>query len=473
MQSTNRLLIKRLIQLLAAIITLLVLLAVFNYFTSGRIIISVQGDGANDTVAVFKLGTNTTNSKAVKQAAGRLDTRLKPGSYIATVSGKSFSTERVVAVTARKTSSYVLTAASLSEPEPVLSGDAGSLAADATQLLYVNPGLRSLFRVDSQNNISRLDKAPGLQQVKWAGAGFGVGQDELGALYTVTNGVVAGLSPPAGAQQNNAIERYAVSKDQTVYAVAGKTIYSHKAGGSWQRLFDADLPVGLLAVSDNMIAFSNASADEGSESQPGLTVADASGVRGKKDITVDDLAWSPNGNYLAVGSPAYGFVFDSSLRQVAVMPAAGATNLRWLGNDVLLYSVKNQLWRYNLKEQQASKLMDSPTDGVISDLSLSADGAYAYIAFSNNAGSSIKRLGLQGQKTSQDIYKLAVFLPVKLDQCRAQLVNFTAPSVLVTPYDSSLTDICLLNIRANLQDDQIDIGALHFVVQDQRSIDGD
>src|SRR5581483_5844268 len=117
------------------------------------------------------------------------------GKYIVSVNGKALSVNQTVNLTHHETLRYHLNAPQTSASEPVATASAQGIAANSSQILYLDTSISRLRKVDSQDSLNLLSSQD-LQSVKWANTSFGIGQDHDEHLYKIDNGSVSPLNVP-------------------------------------------------------------------------------------------------------------------------------------------------------------------------------------------------------------------------------------------------------------------------------------
>jgi hypothetical protein len=458
---------KALILSILGLAALGVLVWLSNYLSTGTIAITTNNSGNTIT-----LQRNGQGKPFTKTGLGSLSATVGHGQYTATVKNGSKTSVQVINLKeGHKTLRYSISLSGLEAVGPVAYQNAKDIVADGTQLLYVDAASGYLYKIDAQNNITALNSALPLQTVKWASPSFGVGQDSRGHLYTIVNGSVSPLSVPFS--YGSAAVNFAVSGSKQVYVSYGADIYAGDQNGNFKRIYTATSPNPVLAAGANQVAIAGeAEGQNAGVSQPLLAIVSPSSTVVKKSGNgeIRKLALSPSGQYLVSVNESYASVYDSSLRQIATVPASSSVDyVGWLDNDRFLYTSKDGLWSYDLASQQAELLANMPfVAGYITGLGVSGDGSYVYLTTGDpSVGNNyaILRVGLKGQQVPDYISKLQAILPLTLNDSSLSLVNFTQPAtILIGSFrDSNLSGPAYLQEAQNgLTQYGFDLSKLQF-----------
>ncbi len=460
-----RLLKRAAIALLCLLFVALVVVWIVHYLTTGRVIIT-----SSDKYSTISLST-TSGSPLPQQGHSKLVARLKAGRYVANVTGGSLGTSKVITVKARQTAHYILNPVQASGIEPVLDDTATAVAADSSQLLYIN-GNGNLSKINSDNSLTTLASSTTLRSVSWADTGFGVGSDPDGNLYTITNGSVkpVHLDVP---NDDHDVPVFAVGKKQQIYVAVGNTVYLGGAGGNFKKIYTAPLDVSLLVPGNVQVAVisfvyaDDAHADK--NKSPSIAIVNDSGKTVKRSVGAFSAAFSPSGSYLAVADHSGGEVLDNKLNVVYTIPQSNFSTPFWLDNTTLLYAVGGQLWSYNINQQKSRVVANTPLAQPITELSLSSDGSYLYLGVADqNQSQEIKRIGLRGQKVADIVYKLQDILPAQMGVYNVSMVNFSGvPTVIARYGPGSYAQAATQAISNELQSRGFDLNKLRVIGQPQ------
>jgi hypothetical protein len=343
--------------------------------------------------------------------------------------------------------------------EPVIGKNAYSIEADSGHLLYADAVNGQLYQVDSQNTVTQPFGLLSFRIVKWADPNYGVGQDNNGNIYIISNQQVSILSSPGAGDSRTS---YAVASDKTIYIAVKHNIYKY-TGRDFIKIFTASTSYPLVEAGRGKLAVVDGADANSTEkaSTPDLTVVSSAGTITKK-IGTFLASWSPDSNYLVISSSSGAQVLDNSLKTVLLIPKNNINNVRWIDNQSFLFSINDQLWSYNLAGQKAQLIANMPLGATITEVSISAERNYAYLSVQFNNGNQLKRVGLKNQTVSHIISQLQDILPLTLDQCTLSLVNFSHPTVLVQSSTGPAQRNCDQTVRTELGADGFDLNSLQI-----------
>lgn len=455
----------------SALVFLLVALWVYKYLSTGTI--TVTTDDPDNYVAVSQILEGKSQTGAYnKQAPHKLTVRVKPGQYELTATSRTIGTSKIVTLKARQHISFDLNPSSISFTEPVLGQGATSIAADASQMLFIDPVSGYLMRIDSANNLSSVDTAHIYKSAVWSGTNFGVAQDNTNSLFTITDGAVSKVQLPFPIDSSASNVTYTVAPDNTIYVSNAGDIYMGGASGAFKKIYTAKHDTVKLSASNGLVAitYTGEGDSEGNESSvqpPNITVIDTDGkVVGAQDgAKLYNPEWSKDGKYLAVQGEHGYIIFNKSLGQVLAVPTDDPSGLSWINSTDFLYGIKNQLWQYSLSKNQSQKI--SQVSLGIDEISASTDGAYAYVV----SGSPLKkdtlevtRTGLKGQSVPDKIQNLDLIFPEDTNGCSINYVNFSRLEVTVRYSSTATPDFCVNVAKKDLRYYSIDSEKFQFTV---------
>jgi hypothetical protein len=464
---------RRPLALLSGLVAVVACWMLFIFLTTGRVVIETNTDSSTILVTRAPDAKHQNQEQPSKQGTGSLSLRLKAGTYVVSVSAKSLATNQVITISPRTTTHYTIRPVQPTIMEPVLPAEAQSIIADTNQLLFLNTAESTLYKLDASNNLSAIvAQNGGVRSISWADTEFGVGQYANGALFIVRNGSLASFSPVSGIDYQ--YSQVMVTADRHIYISDRNRVYAGRESGGFKQVFSGRSSGAFMVVGRSKIALvDSGDSDGGKDEKPSVTVIDALGVHAHRAVGTFHAAWSSNDNYLAISSAAGGEVLDKNLRHVAAIPQKNFNTLTWLNNDVLLYAIGSQLWSYSVRSEKSQIISVMPTGAQITSLSVNANRSYVYLTYLGfNDTTAIGRVGLIGQSTPPDIYKLSVFLPTTIGICSASYSNFSYPSVLLTSPDGGSLDNCKSQLRSYLETAQVDPGKLQFSVA-SRPVYGD
>lgn len=444
-----------------------VLVWLSNYLSTGTIAITANNDG--DTITLHGSGQGKPFTKV---GLGSLSATVGHGQYTATVKNGSKTSVQVINLKqGHKTLRYSIALSGLLPVEPVAYQNTHDVVAGGTGLVYLDAGDENLHKINNQNNLVTVSSTQQFQSVKWADDAFGVGQDDNGHLYTINDASVSKLGVPFS--YGGKAVGFDVSRDKKIYVSYGADIYAGDQNGNFKQVYTSDSSSPVLAAGANQVAIAGeVEGQDAGASQPLLAIVSPSSTVVKKSGQgeIRKLALSPSGQYLVSVNESYASVYDSSLRQIATVPASSSVDyVGWLDNNSFLYTSKDGLWSYDLASQKAELLANMPfVAGSITGLEVSGDRSYAYLTTGGSSVSNnyaILRVGLKGQHVPDYISKLQGVLPLTLNDCSLSLVNFAQPAtILVESFpNTSLSGPGYLQEAQNaLTQDGFDLSKLQF-----------
>lgn len=462
-----------------AILLIVVITWVWHYLHTGTITITTDGTNNSNVITISKLNTNSNDSGYIKQGSKQLSANVPLGTYIVKVSGKVLAVSQTVSLTRHEELRYYLNAPQASISEPVVTASASGIVANSAQLLYLDSSVNRIKKVNAQDNLSLL-KDQDIQNVKWASASFGVGEDSGGHFYTIKSGSVTPLNIPFspslyGENSGDATTNFDVSPTKQIYISHGADVYASDQNGNFKKIYASSPSRRILAASADKVAVSDGPSGSGGHQRSSLAIITSDGTVTKRNINSDVLSWSPDGHYLALaGYGRNNQLVDASLKQVAALPVDNGASigaLAWLDNNTLVYSIGNNLWSYKLNLGQASVMASLQPGTTITHIALGEDSQYFYVASQTPNGGLISRIGLHGQTAPEAAYIISVIFPQSLSpgDCTVNSVNFTQITLNVV-YSSSVNN-CQSLLQTTLRQYGIDSSQLKINYSQIQAVD--
>lgn len=456
-------------QILVACLSLAVIfLSVYawNYLRYGTITVTTDNPDNTITISEVKEGEND-ETLFEKSATGELFVRVSPGTYVIRVESKSFAINKTVVVEARKSIKQNLNPPETTSIEPVASVAGGSLYANGEFLNFIDPKAGFLYQITKENQIKPLSDTLKFQQVEWSESGEGAAKDNKGNLYKIDGNIINRLALPPPLEEPGEFS-FELSPKGDLYVSSKNGIYFAKGTTQLSRVrSEAPEATPALAASNEMLAIivppPNDSID-GEQKESFVEVIDAAGNSlAKKNIAAMNGAWSPDGSKLIL-TDYYGSsgIYSSGLELLKILPGDHIRQAVWLDNERFVYAAENSIWLYSVREEQSQTLTSLSLGNVVSSLAFSQEGEYIYISASNSEKSVIYRFSLAGRGVSEDISKLAVFLPVGLDDCRLNYVNFAGKPSIVMQAAPGNESLCRAQADIELVQDGISADVFDF-----------
>ena len=432
-----------------------------NYFTTGKITLTATTKGASAKIARYDKGDTP-----LAEAVSKVSARVKPGRYRLTVFDHSYSTTKVVDIKAKQSLKFSLGLSKPVQPEPVYGKGSSSIAADASQLLFVDSSGR-LSRIDSGSNVAVLDVLHSLKAVRWANTSFGITRDTTGSFYTVNAGHLSPLSLPFHSTGGSSVS-YDVSPSGVIYLSNGQAVYSNSAGGFRQIYSSGDnYNAGLFAGKKGVAIIEK----DSETNKSSLVVVGVDGKTARKNLDLNQAAWSPDGTRVLTRNRSGATILDGSLDEVASIRQSGTDHYLWLNDDKVAYTIGSQLWTYAVGAAQTSQIATLSNQGVIQELSLNHDGSYLYMAGgqavdeNGSKATQLFRIGLKGQAADNSLAALNVFMPETVGICSIDYVNFVRPVITVSYPDLETTpELCVSAAKSELKYYDIDPARFQYRV---------
>ncbi len=458
---------KRLARLLLAIV-IFILCATWlvHYLTTGFLTITTNNK-TNEVVI-----RRADNKQEVARSTGNFHGSMPGGEYVATVSDRFSAIKQVVHIKTRHGASYNLDVKPVIIPESVLPFGASGVIATNSSLTYIDPRDHLLYRIEGTNTSALINQAVEFNDIKWQNPGYGVGigRDNK-SLYAIRNDSVSPLQLPF----NSDLLYYELAPNGTLVISDSKTVFRQARGESFTKIFTPEAPIDSLRVSSDAILLQLRGAQApGSEDDDGESILlNQAGKVIKKAASLDayDYRWSPDGKYLATTGDTGTTIYDARLNLVANLPDPNVLALTWLNKHTLLYGIARNLFSYDLQAGTSSQLAAiNATGGGVVGVYPSQDQTEVYIlseVYGSKRGSTVYELLRAAPKRPASAYisELSIFLPLQLDQCYVDYINFSRPVLLLFTFDNSLTDGCLQTTKTSLIANHIDPSKLLFSVE--------
>lgn len=451
---------QNLIRFIAVLVGIFVLIVLYNFVTSGKIVVATGR--ADDTVIILN-----DKGKKVATKKGDLSIRLHHGRYTARVLRNDAEAQQYVYAHPLKTSHYNINPSDTEKLQPVANAGASDMSI-GPDLLYLNPADESVYKIDSQNTTTLLDDDLLLKSVQWINPTQGVGQDYSGKLFAVYGepSEIIPITLPGIPYFNY----YSVSPDGKIYMSYNQNIYVGTINGNFKKIYTAPQPFTSLAAYTGGLAIVNSPVSK--DTAPSKSTPYISLVGGPKVITknvgLSQVAWSPNSKYLVGAAGSQFNVYDQSFNIVASLPTTSASNPTWIDNNSLVFTVGNNVWKFNVASERSDLLSSSSSSAALTtltDVAVSSDDQYVYVVGTNlNNTSSIMRLGLKNQAPApQIVYQLNDILPASGTNYSMSLVNFTSPpSIVVEPDNAADNASAMQGAEQQVQTFGLDTSGVRF-----------
>lgn len=431
----------------------LVVLFIVGYFvviyvTSGSVTVATGTNSANITVtSVPPLQKETaeqgTKPAVAKTGTGTLTTRVHAGSYIVTVQNGVTQESRLVKVGWLSSTSITIKPGGLTATEPVLYESVQNIAAGSSRLVYLNNDFNGIEYVNDQNQDVQVNANAYFTSVSWANPEYGVAQDNSGKLYVINGSNASLLQSPISNLVSDAGASYAIAPNRTIYIALGSKVYRGTDNGNFTQIYSDFSSSDSLVAANNQVLLINPNIGGSSDSGTATIVTTSDKVINKNfGYPVGGWTpWSQNGKYIVISVDSIPEIFDASLNHVGNIPSLPAISIgTWAGDSTLYYAAGDQLWTYDVADNDTKLIALAPDNKNIQDIAVSSDGSYVYATASDTNDTYprlVFRVGLKGQGLSSDLSALQDVLPVNTSTFSIGLRNFSSssqPVIDVTTY---------------------------------------
>lgn len=443
-------------------ICILVFTFIWQWLSTGSVRITTDNSSYNVTLSAVTGKQPTISQDYTKQKHGRLNTRVKVGTYVAQIqTARTVVATKTVVVTHSKTVVFNYKTTPSNPSEPVIDKSGEAIAVDSNRLLFLDSNSNTITQVDSTNALNTAYVNQSLQSVQWISTDYGVGQDESGSLYEINGNTIHKLSLPNGI--NRASIQYAVAANKQLYILTDASLYTGTVGSDLHKIQDVKVGNPVLSATPDAVAITNISAAGENTSTPYVEIVTNEGkTAAKKSITANDGVWSPDGSsLLLINNDALSAVYDAHLGHQTLLPTKGISTAAWVDDNTIVYASGSTVWSYNAASQTAVAV-GQISSGTVTTIAVDDAHSFAYLATSGGNGGTISRVSLRGEAPSSLSTQLASFLPDTVDACTIDYINFTQPTILLQPYSQVVQNECQQEANKRLQDYNIDISKLGF-----------
>lgn len=463
---------KRLL-LLIVLIPLAVIAAyfIFRQVTAASLIITTNSEKNNITVVASSAQSINDDESAPAanptELKNNIATKLKPGTYIVTVTNDTSSKSQTVQLHTGKTSKYTINLNTKTPASPEVVANANTLQFSVTNsaITYVNNSDSALYSINKSNTIKKLYPKITFATIKWADPNYGIARDlNSRSLYIIDHGTVKSFLPKPLKLTDSSV--VSIDSNRDIYIGLGKDIYKGTPTTDFKHFYTAANTPTLIMPMMGKLAINSYNGNGDTQSTSSVTIVSPDGKGTRKRLEAYDLAWSPSGKYLMTTNDSNSQVFDSSFNPVTVVPNNNVNNLTWLNDDTILYSINDQLWRYDLKSSSSEVVAKALSGHSISFITFDPDHTYAYLSVQDLAGNndsfSIERVSLGGQSSDSVASKLSGHFPQLMGSCYLQYLGFGSPATIRISGSTNRVD-CTAIAPLYVQQFKVDPSSLRFV----------
>lgn len=436
---------KIIIWFLAVVLVFFAALKVYDYLTSGKVVITTSNK--NNYIKIQQV-VSGGGKPLENQAQGRLSVRVKPGKYNVIVYSQSVEhgTSQTVTVRARQTVKLSLDPPSNLAASPVFGSGTTGVVASSTDLYYIDT-TTNLLMYDGGAGLNSMFPDYSLTAASWFSPGYGVVQDATNKLYMVSNGSITPLSLPFETSPNKSVA-FSVSSDGYIYVSDGQGVFVGRPGDAFTKIYSVKGDsVGLSAgVGRVAVVVTNAGSSVGS-----LVIVNNSGKSTSKGVSASQATWATDGARLLVSGEGTNYIYDAALNRIGSVPANNIGVSAWQNNHQLFYAMGSQIWSYDLNTKKAWQVTSMPTGVGITSLYLDTTNSYLYFSAAVTSKNQLFRVGLSGQKQDDSLQTLSVVLPDNVGVCSLNYIVFSQPTILINyPALETSADLCIRSAKGSL-----------------------
>lgn len=435
--------------------TLMISIAVITLIGFGWLIVwfytlaslTITTSSSANTILMRQILSNGSYQQVdVTQRGNRADVRVSAGTYVVTVQNSAQSSSQIVTLNPGEHKDITInltTTATHAVSEPVSSMGAGSIVASKDTLRFVdrNTADNLLYSVNSRGTVTKLDPTTRYTKISWAnpqfGIGYGVDKNNRYVVTKIEGNFVTPIKLPFTANVTTSV---GVAPNRTWYVSDGSAIYRGNADGSFTEVYTSTQQIGITTVSNDALLLWQR--PKNSTREGTLVILHTNGDKYQIKGGAYEAAWSPSGKKL-VTSGDTSEVFDGKFQKIGVLPSSNFLSPVWLDENTLLYGLQHSVVRYDLQSGKTMPFITfNPTTGRPSQIKLSNDGDYLYVAIQkggNRASLSFRldRIPLQNQQPNDlPVQKISLLVPNTVGGCELNYINFIRFSILTNQVKS-------------------------------------
>jgi hypothetical protein len=443
---------------LLLVFILVIVWLVFSYVSKGQLEITTNDETSQ--IKIYK--PEDEGEKVLATGIGTLKMRIKAGTYKVIVSNRATSTQKIKKVAILKKTQDRIELRAPASPEPVLPGAVFGVNPTKNNLLYIDDATRVLYKIDSSGLPKIIDPNHTYQDFEWADQNFGVGKTEENTVVLYQDGFVRPLALPEPVGNNKV--SVSLTKNRKLYLSIGANVWQSDAGKNFQKIYTAKSATVRVVAGTKYLALIVYS---DGEQEPDAIILENGQVKLEKEFGVYELAWSPDGNFLAVVGDEDSGIYDANLDQTHSLYGKNVGGISWFDDNTLIYSKAGALWQYKQDVSESTILATTPSLGAISSIYPSASQNYIYFnatRASNSSEYTFFRAGLDEltQNVPDYLFGLSTFFPsTTTDGCGFSYTNYINPAIVSNSPASD--DICRDALLNELKADRLPIGSFELL----------
>ncbi len=461
----NKSLLYKIIKLL--IIGFVIVFAIFfiiRYITTGTLIIIT-----NDKDSMVKIYpvSQPKKTRYVSIKDNKYIKKLGTGEYNIVVYNKEAEIKQVVKIKSRK--SHTLNANLTKEYylQNVTPNPLNFITANKNNIMYIGSDTGLLKTISSNAKIETVNDKISFKEIQWYKYNDGVGLTSEGKLYKIPE--FKEIPTPSLNESINYVS-YSIADNNNVFYSDGKKIYNLSDGKINKIYEDNKERINILNNRRQLSFTKTVGLNQFKQRYETMTYVQNkdTGMTSKK-VDGYELSWSPDGKTLvSSGDDGPVTLYDQYLNIKNTGVDGNVYGVKWLDNNIFLYSNSNQLYSYNIQNKISKKISEIPGTGSISAIYPSPESDYIYIVSQKDqTGVSLLtyKIGLNNQKNDSESLLLSLFLPITHYNCYITYMNVNTYTIVINQL--TRTSNCKDSAGKEFQNLGFDINKYNVVVTNQ------
>ena len=421
------------------ILVLLLVIILLTYFAlHGRVTITSTDNAL--------ISVRDVNTQKIVEAKKHFAKFLPVGIYIASVKdGEKMSTRTIHVSPFSFLNFSFLNFKTPFDSSAITNYPLSSLGSSEHSLSFIDNSRSGLVVVDNNNQVHKSSEFANIQSVYWTSGdnqrGITVSDSNVYLIDGFNNKLV---DLPVQAKDSASLS-VARSINDTIYVTIDKTLYRKKNNDkAFIKIASIPEKMQLLDVSnDTALLHKFNSSDHDNFSYQFMTINSngESHTHTEPVIASPDIILtahlSPNGKYVMVVNQNKGILYDRSFKEERKLPSLTLSTGGWLSDSQIIYAQNDQIWQYDINENQADllnvvpsaeKYIDIPIhkdSNIISSIYINQLTKQIYFSLYNNGEENLYRVSLsKDQINSQNIKLGLTSVKIFPNNCEAYYVGF-------------------------------------------------